>query len=278
MHKKINIRDYNTDKSSSYFKNYDNFFSPFRENNIKLLELGIDKGGSLLLWHDYFKNGVIVGLDIKPVPIENTTERIRIYSGLQEDTSLLDKIRKKEAPDGFDIIIDDCSHNGELTRISFWHLFDNHLKPGGIYIIEDWGTGYWKSYPDGRYYKLKSKTLLQPLLNSVLTYLGKFDRKFLPIQLIYKFIKIIQIKWLVPKFHSHNFGMVGFIKELVDECGMGDITHPINGIPPYRRSKFDKLQISHGQVFILKAKSLAEEHIKLHSGCFRTSNSFHFFL
>src|SRR5438309_8699047 len=50
------------------------------------------------------------------------------------------------APEGFDVIIDDCSHIGELTRISFWHLFEHHLKPGGLYVIEDWSTGYWDSW------------------------------------------------------------------------------------------------------------------------------------
>jgi len=36
-----------------------------------------------------------------------------------------------------------------LTRRSFWHFFQHHLKPGGLYVIEDWGTGYWSDWPDG---------------------------------------------------------------------------------------------------------------------------------
>jgi spermidine synthase len=52
-------------------------------------------------------------------------------------------VARKTAPEGFDIIIDDASHFGDLTKIAFWHLFDNHLKPSGLYVIEDWGTGYW---------------------------------------------------------------------------------------------------------------------------------------
>lgn len=36
------------------------------------------------------------------------------------------------------------------------------------------------------------------------------------------------IRWRAVKrsFPSHQRGMVGFIKELVDECGTADITHP----------------------------------------------------
>jgi len=48
----------------------------------------------------------------------------------------------------FDFIIDDCSHRAAETSISFWHLFHDHLRPGGIYAIEDWGTGYWSDFGD----------------------------------------------------------------------------------------------------------------------------------
>lgn len=54
------------------------------------------------------------------------------------------------APGGFDIIIDDSSHIGEFTKTAFWHLVDSHLKPGGIYAIEDWFTGYWDDWSDGK--------------------------------------------------------------------------------------------------------------------------------
>ena len=57
---------------------------------------------------------------------------------------------RKTAPEGFDIIIDDASHFGDLTKIAFWHLLDNHLKPSGLYVIEDWGTGYWSDWPGGK--------------------------------------------------------------------------------------------------------------------------------
>ncbi len=76
-------------------------------------------------------------------------ERIQVFEGSQADTVFLSEVAHETAPEGFDIIIDDASHLGELTKIAFWHLFDNHLKPGGLYVIEDWGTGYWSDWPDG---------------------------------------------------------------------------------------------------------------------------------
>jgi hypothetical protein len=55
------------------------------------------------------------------------------------------------------------------------------------------------------------------------------------------------------RFRSHMYGLVGFVKQLVDEAGMDDITHPAWGTPPARASKFSYIQVSHGQVFIAKA-------------------------
>ncbi len=132
-----------TDKAGivHYLENYEQQFAALRDQDIRLLELGVYEGGSLKMWRDYFPRGLIVGLDMHNVPVDDPTGRIRGYRGLQEDTELLDRIRRETAPDGFDIIIDDCAHIGVLARISFWHLFDNHLKPGGLYVIEDWGTG-----------------------------------------------------------------------------------------------------------------------------------------
>ena len=43
-----------------------------------------------------------------------------------------------------------------LTKMAFWHLFDNHLKPNGLYVIEDWGTSYWDDWPDGKNFDLES--------------------------------------------------------------------------------------------------------------------------
>jgi glucose/arabinose dehydrogenase len=66
-------------------------------------------------------------------------------------------VARKTAPEGFDIIIDDASHFVDLTKIAFWHLFDNQLKPSGLYVIEDWGTGYWSDWTDGKTYRPRPK-------------------------------------------------------------------------------------------------------------------------
>jgi hypothetical protein len=134
---------YHTDKDPALIALYDRVLDPRRDEAIVLLELGVGRGGSLLFWRDYFPRGVVVGLDVEPVRVADPFGRVHVYQGRQEDVDLLDRIAAKMAPDGFTVVIDDASHLGALTGISLWHLFRHHLRPGGVYALENWGTGYW---------------------------------------------------------------------------------------------------------------------------------------
>jgi hypothetical protein len=211
--KQLNLSAYDTDKiEHHYLELYDPFLSPWTDKEIKLLEIGIHRGGSLRLWRDYFPHGRIVGIDLKLPRGFVPGERIQIFEGSQADTRFLTEVATKTAPEGFDMIIDDASHIGELTKRTFWHLFDHHLKPGGLYAIEDWGTGYLDDFPDGK----------------------KFDPK----------------PSILDPFPCHSHGMVGFVKELVDEQGAGSITLGRN--EEFRLSKFQSLLITPGVVFVTK--------------------------
>jgi SAM-dependent methyltransferase len=138
-----------TDKAE-YLPHYERHLAKWRDEPIVLFELGVDKGASLELWRAYLSRASIVGLDEKPLTLDDKSGRIKLYRGRQEDLDLLERIAREQAPAGFDVIIDDASHIAASTRASFWFLFERHLKPGGIYAIEDWGTGYWHDWPDGR--------------------------------------------------------------------------------------------------------------------------------
>jgi SAM-dependent methyltransferase len=253
----LDASGYDTDKAAHthYLRNYEEYFRPLLERDIRLLELGVLHGGSLLLWRDYFARGLVVGLDINPVHIEDPTGRIRIYQGGQQDTELLDRIARECAPEGFDVIIDDCSHVGHLARASFWHLFDKHLKPGGLYVIEDWGTGYWDFWPDGIRYRGPAArppgTLRHRLSRALARMLSSDAARRIPLArpLASRAKRALQR----GQFRGHDFGMVGFVKELIDECGMADITHPAYGISPQRPSKIRELRISPSHLFVLKA-------------------------
>lgn len=253
----LDASNYDTDKAAHthYLRNYEEYFRPLLGRDVRLLELGVLKGGSLLLWRDYFERGVIAGLDLNPAQIDDPTGRIRIYQGGQQDTELLDRVARECAPEGFDVIIDDCSHVGELARVSFWHLFENHLKPGGLYVIEDWGTGYWNFWPDGVHYRpRRRRAALNPVryrLSRVATrlYNGPLGRLPLAGRIASAAKRTLQ----TGLYKSHDYGMVGFVKELVDELGAADITHPDFGLGPHRPSRFREMKLSTSHLIVVKA-------------------------
>jgi hypothetical protein len=211
--KQLNLQAYDTDKiQHDYLEVYDPILSRWTDKDVKLLEIGIHKGGSLELWHDYFPRGMIVGIDLELPEAFNPGERIQLFKGSQADTQFLSEVAMNTAPDGFDIIIDDASHIGELTKTTFWHLFHHHLKPGGLYAIEDWGTGYLHDFPDGKRFDPNPSTL--------------------------------------DPFPCHSHGMVGFVKELVDEQCAGSIT--LGRGEKFRLSNFESLLITEGVVFVTK--------------------------
>jgi len=212
------------------------------------------------MWSDYFVNGTIIGVDLFPKfePQDGDT-KIRIFQGSQTDTAFLDNIAKECAPNGFDIIVDDCSHIGELTKISFWHLFTHHLKRGGIYAIEDWGTGYWGGYrhvyyPDGEFFdSAESEGVLHWLASNIF--------KSAPVEwrergLLKEYLKRYQF---TRRFKGHDYGMVGFVKQLIDELGISEWTGPMgvarpSKLPvPQRQSNFSHVLYSPGLVIVTKA-------------------------
>lgn len=249
---------FGTDKNQVYLDNYERLFSGIQNEKITLLELGIFRGESLLLWENYFSNGTIVGVDIHASGVANKSSRIFEFEGYQQDTAFLDKVAKDTAPEGFDIIIDDASHIGDISKITFWHLFDNHLKPGGIYVIEDWRTGYWDAWIDGvTYRQAKESTIIRPFVHGCIEKGLSFTKRSPNVGLVKKTIvsllrKLRKVTYK-KRFPSHDFGMVGFIKELVDELGMDMITNPERGSKiPHRQPKFKRMEVLPGQVFIIK--------------------------
>jgi hypothetical protein len=151
--RELDLKRYDTDKEASgYLLRYDAILGHLVDREVRLLELGINTGGSLLFWRDYFLSGTVVGVDLRLPDGLAEAERVHVFQGSQDDTRFLSEVANKTAPKGFDVIIDDASHVGRLTQIAFWHLFDNHLKPGGIYAIEDWEPATGMTGPtDGRY-------------------------------------------------------------------------------------------------------------------------------
>ena len=127
-----------------------------REKPQHVLELGIYQGGSLVFFERLFRPERIVGIELSTTPIpalDRYIERgsvIRTYMGTsQDDGRRLDEILSHEFPHGIDLIVDDASHLYQPSRRSFEICFP-YLKPGGVYVLEDWPWSLHSDTPIAR--------------------------------------------------------------------------------------------------------------------------------
>ena len=131
-----------------YFHIYENYFSKFRsKSNLRLLEIGVSKGGSLQLWRKYFgEEATIFGIDVDPDCRKYNGLSGQVRIGSQDDNLFLKSV--VEEMGGVDIIIDDGSHIMSHINASLDFLFP-YLSNGGIYLVEDLHTCYWATFEGG---------------------------------------------------------------------------------------------------------------------------------
>jgi|GEM_PF-2322070 len=212
--KKYYAADDLTRKSPTYLRSYERILEHRRQDRLSILELGIASGASLLSWHDYLPNATIVGIDIDEAPARvRNLDRVHIIQGSQDDPRVLDRAGALVGG-GFDLIVDDASHIGYLTKRSLTYLFPRLLVPGGWYAIEDFGTGYLPDYADGQ------------------RWTGPIWSDAVPGNAL---------------FRSSQYGMVGVVKQLVDHL-MQELTV---GTRPYLA--IERLVIETNIAFIEKS-------------------------
>lgn len=126
-------------KNDTYIPVYNTTFAPYRDDPIRILEIGVSRGGSLKMWRKYFThpNTVIVGIDFnkKCAMFEDPPRHVHVRIGRQQDTAFLQSVIDELGP--FDIILDDGSHLPSPTLASFQYLFVHGLVDGGVYLVED---------------------------------------------------------------------------------------------------------------------------------------------
>ena len=142
-------KKHKTDKiyHHGYQRFYEDVLTKYRNKPIHFLEIGMDTGSSLHLWKDYFKKAKIFGLEIKE---EYKNENIFVMKGDQNKLTDLKKLIK--ITNDCDVILDDGSHVPSHQLKSFNFLFENCLKPDGVYIIEDIETSYWRKNKNAELY------------------------------------------------------------------------------------------------------------------------------
>lgn len=262
----IDLSRYDTDKSPAYLRNYERHFGDLFDQPMRLLELGVQRGGSMLLWRDLLPKAQIAGLDLNKIDVADDSGRIHVYQGFQQDPAVLDRIAAEMAPDGFDVIIDDASHVGEYTEASFWYLFPRYLKPGGLYVLDDWACAYWPEWADGHAYEgvaafrgtsrdrstpvvapgraEQAKRLVRSAARPVAARLARHPEWQRRMTRLYMRAEGAALR---SRFPSHDYGMAGFVKQIVDACAVDVI---LRGSAPV--GLIESVEVTEAQVFVRK--------------------------
>jgi hypothetical protein len=137
-----------TDKSSrqnALTEKYAPFLEPRRGEALTLLEIGVDRGASLRLWHDYFPRARVAGIDVRPEcpRLEELAPRVSVHIADQARPEELLAVGTQLAAEtgGLDVVIDDGTHLCAHQIVAFKTLYPL-LRPGGLYFVEDVTTSY----------------------------------------------------------------------------------------------------------------------------------------
>jgi hypothetical protein len=209
-----------TTKLFFFYENYNRFFSQNEFTPLSILEIGVYKGVSTKIFSRSFPAAKIVAVDKVLLDIDfSQFQNVTYLQADQADPGEFHAIINAHFPDGIDLVIEDASHIGALSCVTFQAVFP-FVNKNGIYIVEDWGTGYWDTWVDGGRFQ---------------EYPMNFHDNNIP-----------------KRFPSHDFGMVGFVKSLVDMTHESAIKSNQNDKSEHS-SRIKRLEFGEGFCFALKA-------------------------
>lgn len=131
-------------KHSSYFQVYSELLEPFRNRPITFVEVGVLNGGSLFMWRDFLgPSARIIGVDLNPGAKRWEADGFEIHIGSQSDPEFWASLFRAVGP--VDVVLDDGGHTFE-QQIVTTHSCIPHIRDGGLMIIEDTHTSYFRDF------------------------------------------------------------------------------------------------------------------------------------
>jgi hypothetical protein len=146
---------FNLYKSQLILEEYDRALRGFEGPLERIVELGIFHGGSTAMFNELFEPSLLAAFDIKrrslaPYFDQYVAGHPNIHVAWGVSQTAISEILAVVGAEPLDLVIDDASHFYEETVASFEGLFPL-LRPGGLYVIEDWGWSWSPELAEDRW-------------------------------------------------------------------------------------------------------------------------------
>ena len=159
-----------------YTEQYERFLWQWKNEPIRIFEIGIADGGSLAMWQEYFPRASIYGIDINEASrFEN--DRVKTCIADQANRGQLKKCMDRFGGQ-YDLLIDDGGHSMEQQQVSFGFLFP-YVRPGGFYSIEDLHTSMPNIYPNNGVEPGEGNSTVNMIFNYIKSAPGAFTSKYI---------------------------------------------------------------------------------------------------
>jgi predicted O-methyltransferase YrrM len=141
--KDTQTKKYHKVNAHSYYPLYAEYLHKKRKEVKRVLEIGVYKGYSMLMWREYFPNAEIIGIDIDlgqkwmgkdARDLCKGKDRITLIEGDGTQESIAKEIGEKYGD--FDLIVDDGSHHPTHQILSLMYFLP-YLKLDGLFVVED---------------------------------------------------------------------------------------------------------------------------------------------
>jgi hypothetical protein len=135
---------YLSNKLTNYFQIYEDLFARFRNRKFTFVEIGVNHGGSLFMWRDYFgPEARIIGVDLNPAAKQWESSGFEIFIGDQGDPGFWREFFA--AVGDVDVILDDGGHTNRHQIVTV-HEGISHVRNGGMLVVEDTCTSYFRMF------------------------------------------------------------------------------------------------------------------------------------
>lgn len=127
----------------TYSTLYDQWFAPYRDRPVEVLEVGVAAfgGGCLLALAAYFPKGRVTGVDIDLGPLVAEVRnhpRVHLIEADAYDPAWLNQLDRP----AYDLVIDDASHE-IADQVKLLRMLRPYLSRGGFYVVEDVVSEHW---------------------------------------------------------------------------------------------------------------------------------------